>query len=168
MVDAAEQAGVTLMVALQQALRPGLPALPGGGRGRCRAARLLRVTTLESPLQPYVAHYPLRLAAARRPTLASGSRPRPRRASPAAIGDADESSGAAYQLVLLDTLVHELNTVRGLLGEPDRLDYVDLRERSLTVMLRFGEPARSPSTGSTCPASPATRWSSRCTRRTGG
>jgi predicted dehydrogenase len=41
--------------------------------------------------------------------------------------------------VLLDTLVHEINTVRGLLGEPDRLDYVDLRPHSLTAMLRFGE-----------------------------
>jgi predicted dehydrogenase len=40
--------------------------------------------------------------------------------------------------VLLDTLVHELNTVRGLLGEPDRLDYVSLAEHSVTVMLRFG------------------------------
>jgi len=44
-----------------------------------------------------------------------------------------------YELVLLDTLVHELNTVRGLLGEPDRLDYVSLAESSVTVMLRFGD-----------------------------
>jgi predicted dehydrogenase len=42
-------------------------------------------------------------------------------------------------MVLLDTLVHELNSVRGLLGEPDRLDYVDLRDNSLTAMLRFGD-----------------------------
>ena len=42
-------------------------------------------------------------------------------------------------MVLLDTLVHELNTVRGLLGEPDRLDYVDLRDNSLTAMLSFGD-----------------------------
>jgi predicted dehydrogenase len=31
-----------------------------------------------------------------------------------------------------------LNAVRGLLGEPDRLDHVDLREGSVTVLLRFG------------------------------
>jgi predicted dehydrogenase len=43
-----------------------------------------------------------------------------------------------YELVLLDTLVHELNTVRGLFGEPDRLEYVSLAEQSVTVMLRFG------------------------------
>jgi predicted dehydrogenase len=44
-----------------------------------------------------------------------------------------------YELVLLDTLVHELNTVRGLLGEPDRLDYVSLAEDTVTVLLRFGD-----------------------------
>jgi predicted dehydrogenase len=42
-------------------------------------------------------------------------------------------------MVLLDTLVHELNTVRGLLGEPDRLDYVSLAEDRVTVLLRFGD-----------------------------
>ena len=40
--------------------------------------------------------------------------------------------------MLLDTLVHELNTVRGLLGEPTRLEYVSLALDCVTVMLRFG------------------------------
>ena len=44
-----------------------------------------------------------------------------------------------YHAVMLDTLVHEINTVRGVLGEPDRLDYVELREGSLTAMLSFGD-----------------------------
>jgi predicted dehydrogenase len=42
-------------------------------------------------------------------------------------------------MVLLDTLVHELNTVRGLLGEPTRLDYASLALNHVTVMLRFGD-----------------------------
>ena len=42
-------------------------------------------------------------------------------------------------MVLLDTLVHELNTVRGLLGEPTRLDYASLAPNHVTVMLRFGD-----------------------------
>ncbi len=29
--------------------------------------------------------------------------------------------------------------MRGLLGEPDRLDYVDLSETYVTVMLRYGD-----------------------------
>ena len=40
-----------------------------------------------------------------------------------------------YETVLLDTLVHELNTIRGVLGEPDRLDYVSLHKDTVTVML---------------------------------
>ena len=55
-----------------------------------------------------------------------------------AIGEANPFLREEYHLVLLDTLVHELNAVRGLLGEPDRLDHVDLREGSLTALLRFG------------------------------
>jgi predicted dehydrogenase len=39
---------------------------------------------------------------------------------------------------LLDTLVHELNAVRGVLGEPDWLDYADLSDTSVTVLLRYG------------------------------
>jgi predicted dehydrogenase len=41
--------------------------------------------------------------------------------------------------VLLDTLVHELNTVRGVLGEPTSLEYVDMQPGQLTVILKFGE-----------------------------
>jgi hypothetical protein len=40
--------------------------------------------------------------------------------------------------VLLDTLVHEINTVRGVLGEPARLDFVDMRKGSLAVILNYG------------------------------
>ena len=49
------------------------------------------------------------------------------------------SCGGPTGSYLLDTLVHELNAVRGLLGEPDRLEYVDLRKESVSVMLRFGD-----------------------------
>ena len=56
----------------------------------------------------------------------------------AAIGTDDEFLVEQYQNVLLDTLVHEINTTRAVLGEPDRLDYVDLRPGLLTAVLRFG------------------------------
>jgi len=44
-----------------------------------------------------------------------------------------------YQSVLLDTLVHELNAVRGLLGEPDSVEHADLHETTVSLLLRFGE-----------------------------
>jgi len=60
-------------------------------------------------------------------------------AAAAAIGPASELELRVYTGVLLDTLVHELNTVRGLLGEPDLLEYADLSDHAVTVLLRFGD-----------------------------
>ena len=56
-----------------------------------------------------------------------------------AIGEANPFLREEYHLVLLDTLVHELNTVRGVLGEPTSLEYVDMQSGQLTVILKFGE-----------------------------
>jgi predicted dehydrogenase len=138
MVAAAEQAGTTLMVAYNKRYDPAYLRF-SEELSALRDPRFLRVTTLESPFQPYVAHYPL--APIDRPDEAVLARLRAESAVSItdAIGDADEGLRQTYQFVLLDTLVHELNAVRGLLGEPDRLDYVDLRDDSVTVMLRFGD-----------------------------
>ena len=137
MIEAAEAAGVTLMVAYNKRYDPAYLRFQDEAAGLVDA-RLLRVTTLESPFEPYVGHYPL--APVSRPPQAEFERLLAQTAESitTAIGDADEFLRRAYHAVLLDTLVHEINAVRGLLGEPDRLDYVDLREGSLTVMLRFG------------------------------
>jgi predicted dehydrogenase len=107
---------------------------------RLDGTRLLRVTTFESPFRPYIEHYsllprmplPAEVAAA----LRTDSEARIRAAiSP----EATELERQVYETVLLDTLVHELNTVRGLLGEPTRLDYASLARSHVTVMLRFGD-----------------------------
>ena len=138
MVHAADTAGVTLMVAYNKRYDPAyirfreeVASLPD--------RRFLRVTTLESPIAPYVTHYPL--SPVTRPSDAV--RERLRAESDAsiteAIGAAEPALRRIYHAVLLDTLVHELNAVRGLLGEPDRLDYVDLRETSVSIMLRFDD-----------------------------
>lgn len=138
MVDAAEAAGVTLMVAYNKRHDPAFLRFQQEFAD-LDDPRLLRVTTLESPFQPYVGHYPL--APIARPPEPDIERARAESAQSvtAAIGDTDDFARKIFRSVLLDTLVHELNTVRGLLGEPDRLDYVDLREGSLTAMLRFGD-----------------------------
>src|SRR5258706_6884953 len=138
MVAAAEQAGVTLMVAYPKRYDAAF------ARFRQEAAavenpRLLRVTTLESQLQPYIAHYrlpaPAPVPAEVAERLRDGIYPSIRSAN----RDLNDLERPTHHLVLLDTLVHELNTVRGLFGEPDRLAYVDVREHSLTAMLRVGE-----------------------------
>jgi len=144
MVAAAAQAGVTLMVGYPKRYDPAFARfraetgqLTGAGTGAGRP-RLLRVTTLESPLGPYTGHYPLLprppAPASVTQRLQADSAARVR----AAIGEASPLERHVYEQVLLDTLVHELNTVRGLLGEPDRLEHASLAQDTVTVLLRFG------------------------------
>ena len=138
MADAAEQAGVTLMVGYPKRYDPAFARFRAEAR-QLTGARMLRVTTLESPVLPYVQHYRLLPRAPVAPALAQRLREDNDARVRAAIGPASELERHVYELVLLDTLVHELNTVRGLLGEPDRLDYVSLAEHQVTVLLRFGD-----------------------------
>ncbi len=103
--------------------------------------KLMRVTTTESPFLPYVRHYPLLpppsdVDATLLKALADDADTRLR----AAIGTDDPFLVRQYQAVLLDTLVHEINTVRAALGEPASLDYVDLRDGHATVLLGYDGP----------------------------
>jgi predicted dehydrogenase len=137
MVAAAAQAGVTLMVGYPKRYDPAFARFAEEA-GQLAGARLLRVTTLESPLGPYVGHYPLLPRALVPDELAERLREDNRARVSSAIGPASPLERHVYEQVLLDTLVHELNTVRGLLGEPDRLEHVSLAEDTATVLLRFG------------------------------
>jgi predicted dehydrogenase len=138
MKSAADAAGVTLMVAYPKRYDPAYERFRDIAV-KVAEPRLMRVTTFESPFLPYIGHYALApvapipndaietLTAA---TQASISR---------AIGEANPFLREEYHLVLLDTLVHELNTVRGVLGEPTSLEYVDMQPGQLTVILKFGD-----------------------------
>lgn len=137
MIDAADAAGVTLMVAYNKRYDPAFVRFKEEAAALVDA-RFLRVTTFESPLQPYVEHYPLSPVVSAPEAALERARAEAAESVTAAIGDADEFLRTTYRSVLLDTLVHELNVVRAVLGEPDRIDYADLRAGSLTVMLRFG------------------------------
>ncbi len=138
MVDAADKNSVTLMVGYPKRYDPAYARF-----ARLVAdfddSRLLRVTTLESPLWPYIAHYPL-LPSVRPPEdVASQLLAASAASVNEAIGPGGELERRVYANVLLDTLVHEINSVRGLLGEPDQLDYADLSEQAVTVLLRYGD-----------------------------
>jgi predicted dehydrogenase len=140
MIEAARRAGITLMVGYNKRYDPAYQRL--GEEIRSLAdLRLLQVTTLESPLQPYIAHYRLHKARRVSPEVAKAFAADNQARITAAIGDADPQSRHAYHLVLLDSMVHEFNAVRGVLGEPDSLDFADIRQNGLTVVLRFGAVA---------------------------
>jgi predicted dehydrogenase len=138
MVAAADQAGVILMVGYPKRYDPAFTRMREE-TAELEGARLLRVTTSESPLGPYIGHYPLLPRVPLPAEVADGLRADSQQRIKAATSTATALERQVYEMVLLDTLVHELNTVRGLLGEPTRLDYASLAQDHVTVMLRFGD-----------------------------
>jgi predicted dehydrogenase len=138
MIAAADAAGVTLMVGYPKRYDPAYAQFLAEAAGAADA-RLLRVTTMESPFRPYIGHHLLRRSAPLAAEVAAGLAADADARITAAIGSRRDLSRAVYQNVLIDTLVHELSAVRGVLGEPDWLDFADLREEAVTVALRFGD-----------------------------
>jgi predicted dehydrogenase len=137
MLDAAARAGVQLMMSYPLRYDPGFGRLKEE-LGRMNDLRLVQVTTLESPLAPYVAHYPMDRPRDLSEALLEELRADEEARLTAAVGTEVDLARRAYRWILLDTLVHEFNTVRGALGEPTALAHADVRERSLTTLLDFG------------------------------
>lgn len=139
MIAAAEAGGVRLMVGYMKRYDPAYEEL--GARLDRAALRLGRVTTLESPFEPYVAHYPLGRGPID-PELAAELAADDVRRVEAAVGDLPSLLRKTYRAILLDSMIHELNAVRGLLGEPDELRFADVwgtEPTGVTATLRFGE-----------------------------
>jgi len=137
MVAAAASAGVILMVGYPKRYDPAFARFRDEV-ANVQSPRMMRVTTFESALAPYVGHYSLARAVPAPSEVLAEQINSDDTSVERAIGDSDPFLKKMYQGVLLDTLVHEINTVRGVLGEPDLIEWVDLREDVVTVMLRFG------------------------------
>lgn len=143
MCDAADAAGVCLMAGYMKRYDPAYEEAQRR-LSEPDALRLVRVTTLEAPLDPYVANYPLHTAGDVDPNLLAELGEDDRRRTVAAIGEeaaADPVLNRAYRYDLLDCLTHELYVLRGLLGEPTEITYASAggRATSITTLLRFGE-----------------------------
>src|SRR6266566_7786347 len=119
MIEAADAAGTVLMVGYNKRYDPAYVRLLEESR-TLLDLRLIQITTLESPLEPYVEQYNLRRGAPLTTDLAQSLKADNAARISAAIPDADPLSSWAYQMVLLDSLVHELNAMRGVMGEPER------------------------------------------------
>ena len=140
MAAEATKAGVVLMVGYPKRYDPAFRRFQEEV-AQLGHPKLLRVTTFESPFHPYVTHYPLTPPGSVDPGVLAALKADTRERLEVAVGTDDDFYVSQYHAVLLDTLVHEINTVRGVLGEPDSVDYVDLRDGSLTAMLSFGQTA---------------------------
>jgi len=137
MIAAAAHAGVVLMVAYNKQYDPAFVRLREEAKA-LQDLRLIRVTTLESPLKPYVDHYVLHKGGAVSSDLLASLNADTDQRITKAIGTKDPLSRKAYHLILLDSMVHEFNVIRGVLGEPDELSFADIRENGLTAILRYG------------------------------
>ena len=137
MIEAARRAGVHLMVGTMKRYDPAyerlLELLP-----EVDDLRLVRVTTLESPFEPYVRHYPLVTPNGVPPSVLDALREDDERRLDAALPGADEETRYCYRWMLLDNLVHEFNALRGALGEPDRVAFAELSRRVVAVNMTFG------------------------------
>jgi predicted dehydrogenase len=136
MALAADRAGVRLMVGTMKRYDPAyermLEVLPDAGE-----LRLVRVTTLESPFAPYIEGYSLTPLTAGPPELLERLRREDEQRLEVALPGADEETLYCYRWMLLDNLVHELNALRGALGEPREVKYADLSRRVVNISLAF-------------------------------
>jgi predicted dehydrogenase len=138
MIAAAQTAGVVLMVGTMKRYDPAYERLVALS-AQLTDLRLVRVTTLESPFEPYVAHYPLVSGEPPAADVLDALKEADERALDVALGDVDEQTRFCYRWILLDNLVHELNALRGVLGEPTEVRFADLAPHCASVNLRFGE-----------------------------
>ena len=138
-IDAARRGGVTLMVANMKRYDPAYQrAAPLVSE--IRELRLAQVTTLEAPLLPYVEHHRLhRIADIPVETLETLKGEREMLLDEALGRDAAPVIRRVYADVLLDSLVHEINAVRGLLGEPEAVASAEtwMDGEGVTAVLTF-------------------------------
>jgi predicted dehydrogenase len=136
MLAAAEAAGVRLMVGTMKRYDPAyerlVELLPSAGE-----LRLIRVTTLESPFRPYVEGYPLAPPAPGPPEVIAALQAEDHERLTTALPGADEETLYCYRWMLLDNLVHELNALRGALGEPDAIKFAELTPKVVNLSLTF-------------------------------
>jgi len=138
MVDAAKRSDRVLMVGYPKRYDPAYRHVREEV-GQLEDLRFVRLTTMESPFGPYVAQYPLLKGTDIDPAqVIAGRADRDERVA-AALGSVSEHARRAYELVLLDTMVHEFNLLRGILGEPNELKFASVRETSINLVLGFGD-----------------------------
>ena len=139
LIAAAAAGGVALMVGYMKRYDPAYEQL--ARTLEFGSVRLARITTLESPLEPYVAHYPLGTGGGDvDPDLLAELAADDERRVALALPEADRLVRGAYRAILLDGMIHELNGVRGLLGEPTELHFARIwgAPDGVTAALSFG------------------------------
>ena len=95
------------------------------------------MTTLESPWRPYLENYALAPPSNPPPDIVARLQDEDEQRLSIALPDADEQTRYCYRWMLLDNLVHELNALRGALGEPELIKHAELSPRVVNLSLTF-------------------------------
>jgi predicted dehydrogenase len=136
MYEAARDADVRLMVGNMKRYDPAYQRLQH--LMPLEDLRLVAVMTLESPFEPYVEAYPMAPRVPPPADVAASLRADDDERLAAALPDGDTDARYCYRWMLLDNLVHELNMLRGVLGEPDRVHQARLGRTVCDISLGFG------------------------------
>ncbi len=135
-IAAGNKAGVRLMVGYMKRYDPAVERMADELRD-LRPLRFARSTTAEYPLKWYTAHYPIvRGTDIDAKTLAALQTDDEARVT-AAIRLTDPVLRYAYRHSLLDSMIHDINLMRGLLGEPKALRFASVTQEAISVFLDF-------------------------------
>src|SRR5256885_2776325 len=139
-IAAGKKAGVRLMVGYMKRYDPAVERM-GDELRDLRPLRFARSTTAEYPLKWYVAHYPIvRGTDIDAKTVASLQADDEARVT-AAIQLEDPVLRYAYRHSLLDSMIHDINLMRSLLGEPTRLRFASVAQEGISLFLDFPQSA---------------------------
>src|SRR3989440_12429752 len=139
-IAAGKKAGVRLMVGYMKRYDPAVERM-GDELRDLRPLRFSRSTTAEYPLKWYIAHYPIVRGTDIDAKTVASLQARDEARVTAAIQLEDPVLRYAYRHSLLDSMIHDINLMRSLLGEPSRLRFASVAQEGISLFLDFPKSA---------------------------
>jgi predicted dehydrogenase len=135
-IAAGEKAGVRLMVGYMKRYDPAVERMVEELRD-LKPLRFARSTTAEYPLKWYVSHYPIVRGMDIDPKILAALQADDEARVTAAIHLTDPVLRYAYRHSLLDSMIHDINLMRGLLGEPKALRFASAAQAEVSLFVDF-------------------------------
>ena len=139
-IAAGKKAGVRLMVGYMKRYDPAVERMAQELKS-LSPMRFARSTTAEYPMKWYVGHYPIVRGTDIDPKLLASLEADDEARVTAAIGVSDATLRFAYRHSLLDSMIHDINLMRGLLGEPKALRFAYVAQAAVSLFLEFPQTA---------------------------
>ena len=135
-VAAGKASGVRLMVGYMKRYDPAVERMAEELR-QVSPVRFAHSTTAEYPLKWYIAHYPIvRGSDIDRRTAEALEEDDESRVTKA-IGISDPMLRYAYRHSLLDSMIHDINLMRGLLGDPQAVRFASVSAAAIALVVEF-------------------------------